>query len=163
MNTYSPAGRLLSRTSPAGRSERFEYDIAGRCAAMVGIDGQWRDNWGLNWVKIPAGAHQVCFGSAPAATAPACASVDLAAGSTATVTGTYLPKGFLRVVTDPALPATITVDGQVANAYGIWTAKVPASYSVCFGVVPGFAVPPCQNALVAAGATTTITGTYGPT
>ena len=39
----APRGRLLSRTSPAGRTERFEYDVAGRCIAVVGVDGIRRE------------------------------------------------------------------------------------------------------------------------
>ena len=64
------------------------------------------------------------------------------------------------MVTSPALPATVLVDGLVANAYGMWAPRTPGTYQVCYGPVPGYATPPCQSANVAAGATTTITGTY---
>ncbi len=142
-------GYLRATTSPA-------------VGSMVSIDGQWANNWGVDWVKLPVGAHQVCFASAPATTAPACTTVVLAAGATAAVAGVYAPKGFLRVVTSPAVPATITVDGQVANAYGVWTSKAPGPHEVCFGAVPGYMAPPCQSAMVVAGATTTVTGAYAP-
>ncbi len=36
---YSPAGRLVERISVSGLSERYEYDNAGRCSAVIGIDG----------------------------------------------------------------------------------------------------------------------------
>jgi len=35
------------------------------------------------------------------------------------------------------------------------------SYEVCFGGVAGFTVPGCQTAVVNAGQTTTITGSFG--
>ena len=38
MIEYTPGGRVASRTSPAGRSERFEYDACGRLAAVTGFD-----------------------------------------------------------------------------------------------------------------------------
>ena len=143
-------GYLRATTSPA-------------VGATISVDGQWANSWGLDWVKLPVGSHQVCFGPAPATTAPSCSTVTIATGATATVTGTYAAKGFLRVVTSPAVPATITVGGQVANAYGVWTPEAPGSYQVCFGSVPGYVAPACQTATVAAGATTTVTGTYTPT
>ena len=65
------------------------------------------------------------------------------------------------MVTSPAVPANITVNGVAANAWGMWTSKEPGSYDVCFGDVPGYTTPPCQNGqTVTAGNTTTVTGTY---
>jgi hypothetical protein len=129
---------------------------------MISVDGQWRNNWGLDWVRLPAGSHEVCFGPAPATTAPPCQTVTVTAGATTTVTGTYAASGFLRVLTSPALPATIRVDGRVANAYGMWTPKPPGTYQVCFGAILGYATPACQSVTVTAGSTATATGTYAP-
>jgi hypothetical protein len=142
-------GFLRATTSPA-------------VAAMISVDGEWRNNWGLDWVKLPVGSHEVCFGTAPNVTAPAsCSTADVLAGATATVTGTYAPKGFLRVLTSPAVRGTITVDGHISNAFGMWTAKAPGTYTVCFGYVPGYTTPACQpNAVVTANTNTTVTGTY---
>ena len=51
----------------------------------------------------------------------------------------------------------------VGIAYGVWTAKNPGSYEVCFGPVAGYTTPACQSGVtVAAGATVTATGTYVP-
>ena len=61
--------------------------------------------------------------------------------SSTAVTGIYTPKGFLRVTTNPPMPANITVNGEVANAYGVWTSKEPGAYDVCFGAVEGSDTP----------------------
>jgi hypothetical protein len=142
-------GYLRATTSPAN-------------VAMISVDGLPRDNWGLNWLKLSTGAHQVCFGASPNLTTPAsCQDITITNGATTTVTGTYAAKGFLRVQTSPAVPATITVNGEIANAWGVWTSKAPGTYAVCFGEVPGFVTPACQNAVaVTAGNTATVTGTY---
>jgi uncharacterized membrane protein len=163
--TATTTGTFAAQAGAPGPVGSFGYlraTTSPAVGALLRIDGQWANSWGVDWVKLPVGSHQVCFGSAPATTAPGCTTVAVTAGATATVAGTYLAKGFLRVVTSPALPAAISVDGQVANAYGVWTSKVPGTYSVCFGAVPGYVTPPCQSAPVAAGATATITGTYAP-
>ena len=46
------------------------------------------------------------------------------------------------------------------NAWGVWTDLEPGTYDVCFGDVVGFTAPPCQPAVVTAGANTTINGTF---
>jgi len=145
-----PFGYLRAVTNPA-------------LGALISVDGQWRDNWGLNWVKVPVGPHQVCFGPVAGRIAPACQTATITNGSTSVITGTYTPKGFLRVLTSPAVPGAIYVDGDVANNWGMWPAKPAGTYSVCFGPVVGYTSPPCQYGVtVTPGATTTITGTYTP-
>jgi hypothetical protein len=132
--------------------------------AMVTVDGHWGNNWGLDWVKLPAGSHEVCYGEAPSYTAPACVTIEVIAAGTTQVTGTYAPKGFLRVLTSPPVGATILVNGEVANAYGVWTGKPPGLYVVCFGPLHGHVTPPCQSGVsVSPASTTTVTGTYIPT
>jgi hypothetical protein len=42
----------------------------------------------------------------------------------------------------------------------MWTDLPVRSYEVCFGAVPDFDVPPCQTAVLTAGATTVVIGTF---
>ena len=151
-----------SAPGPGGTFGFLRATTSPAVGSMISVDGTWRNNWGLDWVKLPTGAHQVCYGAAPNMTAPAsCQDINITNGATTEVSGTYAPKGFLRVLTSPSVQANITVNGVVANAYGMWHGKAPGSYNVCFGPVPGFVTPPCQNAVaVTANNTTTITGTY---
>lgn len=164
--TATTTGTFTTNAAAPGPTESFGYLRAvtnPASAAMISVDGVWRDNWGLNWVKLPVGAHEVCFGPAPNLTAPSCQNVVVTSGNTNVVTGTYVAKGFLRVLTSPAVHGAIFVNGEIANAWGMWTAKPAGTYNVCFGAVPGRVTPPCQPAVsVTSGNTTTITGIYAP-
>lgn len=147
-----PTGELRVTTDPA-------------VGARILVDGIWRDSWGLTWMDIAPGVHEVCFEGVLQATAPACEEVTVVAGETTTVTGTPVLHGFLRVTTSPAVASTITVDGppgwRPANAWGVWASLEPSPlYEVCFGDVPGMVTPPCQQVSVTAGQTTTVTGVF---
>ncbi|MEZ5179563.1 MAG: M12 family metallo-peptidase [Acidimicrobiales bacterium] len=163
-STATTTGTFQVNPAAPGPSGDFGYlrattDPANN--AMITVDGFRRDNWGLNWLKLDPGAHTYCFGPSLNLTEPDCHDVTITPGLTSTVNGTFLTRGFLRVVTSPAVPANITVNGVAANAWGMWTSKEPGSYDVCFGDVPGYTTPPCQNGqTVTAGNTTTVTGTY---
>jgi Tol biopolymer transport system component len=143
----SSPGRLRVTTTPA---------VPGH----IIVDGVPRDSWGLNWVEFPAGEYEVCFGPVPGFTPPPCTTVNVDEGLTTTVDGVYTQRGTLRVLTSPALPATVTIDGQPANDWGVWTDLDPGTYEVCFGAVADFSPPPCQVANITAGNTETITGIF---
>jgi hypothetical protein len=82
------------------------------------------------------------------------------AGASATVSGSFTQRGSLRVTTSPAVPSQIQVDGNPTADWGMWTDIPAGSHTVCFGAVVGYDPPPCQTATVAAGAQTTINGTF---
>jgi hypothetical protein len=129
--------------------------------SQITVDGNIGDTWGLNWLEIAPGSHQVCFQWDQGYTTPACQTVSDTAGLTTTVTGTFVQRGFLQVHTSPASPGTIFVNGMPSDDWGLYTDMAPGSYQVCFGTVTGYAnTPTCQTAVVTAGSTTTITGTY---
>jgi len=140
-------GMLRVTTSPARPSQ-------------IVVDGIPRNTWGLTWLEIAPGAHQVCFSDVEGATTPACQNVSVAVGATTTVTGSFGARGFLQVSTSPALAAPIAVDGVVMNAWGLYTDLPVGQHQVCFGDVSGYAIPACQTVQLTAGATTSITGTY---
>ncbi|MDG2111385.1 MAG: hypothetical protein P8N02_02090, partial [Actinomycetota bacterium] len=112
------------------------------------------------WMKIGVGDHEVCFTDMPGFTTPACEIVTVNSGATTVVDGAYVERGFLQVNTSPAVPSTISIDGTPANDWGVWTHLEPGNYQVCFGDVADMTAPACQNAVVAAGATTPITGVF---
>ena len=145
------AGLLRVTTTPA-------------LAAQIEVDGIPRDSWSLDWMKISAGSHEVCFQDIAGFTTPPCETVNVVAGATTVVDGAYEQRGFLRVDTSPAVPSTITIDGNPANDWGLWTALPPATYEVCFGDVADMAIATpatgCQNVTITAGATEHITGTF---
>jgi hypothetical protein len=71
--------------------------------------------------------------------------------------------GYLRVVTQSAVPATIYVDDKPLDQYGLNWMRVPTGpHTVCGGGVPGYRRFLCEYVQVNAGATTTATLTYAP-
>ncbi len=127
---------------------------------QIVVDGFIRDTWGLTWPEIPVGSREVCFTDLSGFSTPGCQTVQVDEGMTTTVDGAYTQTGWLQVQTNPAVPGTITVDGNPANDWGMWTDMAPGDYLVCYGAVAGFDAPPCETATVVAGATTMLVGDY---
>jgi len=140
-------GALRVTTSPALPSQ-------------ITVDGVPRDTWGLTWVDIGVGGHEVCFSDIAGWTTPPCETVVVTAGATAVVQGLFTQRGFLRVQTSPPVGSTISVDGVPRNDWGMWTDIEPGSHEVCFGAVAGFDAPACEIVDVIAGATTAVTGAF---
>lgn len=140
-------GFLRATTSPAVPSQ-------------IRIDGLPADDWGLTWVQVPAGRHEVSYSDVPGLVEAEPTVVTVHEGQTTTVDSSNEATGFLRVVTDPALPSTIEVDGWTRNDWGVWTELPVGEYGVCFGPVPGFTEPSCTGVAVVEGETTTHTGVF---
>ncbi len=124
------------------------------------VDGAPRDEWGLAWMKIAPGTHMLSFGDVYGYGTPGTQTVMTTAGMTMTAVGNYVQYGSLRVITSPALAATISVNGQPADDWGVWRSAVPGSYTIHFGAVAGYNPPTDQTVTVTAGLLTTVTGTY---
>jgi hypothetical protein len=78
-----------------------------------------------------------------------------------TVSLTVTGLGFLRVTSSPAVPAQISINGVIADSWGLNWVKVPAgNYTVSFSHVEGYSEPVDQQVAVTAGNTTTVTGTF---
>jgi len=86
--------------------------------------------------------------------------VSIAAGVTTTVEGVFSVHGWLRILTDPAVPSTIYVNGVPRNDWGMWQSMLPGTYLVAFGAVPGYPTPEAQIAVVTAGQTSVVTGSF---
>src|SRR5437667_5460769 len=145
--TVSVAGLRRVTTNPA---------VNGK----IVVDGVPSDEWGLTWMKIAPGTHTVSFGGLNGLATPAPQTVTVTSGATTTVQGNYGVNGYLRVVTNPALPSTISVNGAPRDDWGMWTALPPGTYTVHFGAVQGYNPPADQTATVNPGATTLITGNF---
>ncbi len=143
----SGVGLLRVTTSPA-------------LASQITVDGSVADTWGLNWLEIAPGSHTVCFTAIQGYTTPGCQTVSVSSGQTTTVTGTFTERGFLQVVTSPAVAGTVFVDGVPADDWGLYTDLPADTYTLCFGAVSGYTAPSCENATVTAGALTQVTAPY---
>lgn len=137
-------------------------------ASRISVDGLPRDNWGL-FADFEPGSHEVCFGPVAGFTPPPCQTVNVTAGATTPVTGTFTPSsavglsgvGLLRVTTSPALPSQIVVDDVPMDRYGLdWLEIAPGFHTVCFTHVEGYTEPSCEDVNVTAGATTTVAGQF---
>ena len=126
------------------------------------LDGVARDEWALNWVKLPAGTYTLSFTDVPNLETPAALTVTLAVGQTATVSAVFKPHGILRVVTEPAMPGTIFVNGSPFNDWQVWQSVLPGTYLVSFGPVPGYAAPAAVSVVVRANELSVVRGTYLP-
>src|SRR2546425_42852 len=145
--TVSAGGLLRVTTNPAAPGK-------------ILVDGVPADDWGLTWVKLAPGTHTVSFGGLNGLGTPADQTVTVTDGVTTTVQGNYAVNGYLRVITNPAVVSTISVNGVPRDDWGMWTALAPGTYTVHYGLVAGYNPPADQTAVVTAGATTTITGNF---
>lgn len=142
-----PTGWLRVTTSPA-------------VPTTVIVDGTRRDSWGLNWMKINPGAHEVCFTDVPGYATPGCETTTVSENAEAVVTGNFTQLGTIEVSTSPAVASTVSVDGVDVNDWGGDVAATPGLHDVCFGDVAGYSTPECQPVTVTAGATSSVTGTF---
>jgi len=151
----------FARTDPpAGPLSLLRVTTNPAVPGKIIVDGAPRDEWGLAWMKIAPGTHLVSFGGLNGLATPAAQTVTVTSGATTTVQGNYGVNGYLRVITNPALASTISVNGVPRNDWGMWTALPPGTYTVHFGLVAGYNPPADQTAIVSAGSTMTITGTF---
>ncbi|HKZ88926.1 MAG TPA: DNRLRE domain-containing protein [Thermoplasmata archaeon] len=129
-------------------------------ASTISVDGIPRDDWGLTWMRIAPGTHTVSFATVYGRTPPAPRDVIVVAGETTVYDAQFIPHGALRVTTQPALAATIFVDGVARNDWGMWQSMEPGTYTVSFEPIAGFATPAPQTVEVRAGELTPVAGVY---
>ena len=128
--------------------------------SQISVDGVPADSWGLTWLELAPGSHTVSFSHIEGYTEPADQTITVTAGLTTPVSGTFIARGSLRVMTSPALPAQIKVDGTPRDNWGMWTDLPAGAHQVCYGPVAGYSPPACANVTLTAGSLTTVTGSY---
>ena len=136
---------------------------------VISIDGQPAGEGGVSTFRDP-GLHEVCWGAVADLAPPSCQIIDLLPGQVLPISGVYDtspgapgpgPHGFLRTVSNPAVPTTITVDGIAASQWSTeWVPHAPGTYEICFSDVPGYITPDCQSIVIVEGATTTVSGDF---
>lgn len=150
----------LHRTS--GSSASFGLKPRPRSPRVCSWTGSHAD-WGLTWVKVPVGQHSVCFTDVLGFKTPACQTITVAEGATASATGQFAPMGLLKVDINPAgVSADVIVDGTPRNQFGLYFFTAPGTYEVCGTSAAGRATPSCTTVEVAAGTQTNSTLTYAP-
>jgi hypothetical protein len=146
-------GYVFGFEPPAGVQGELRVTTSPAVASTIVVDGEARDQWGLTWLDIDPGPHEVCFTNVPGFVTPPCEDVAVTGGQTTTVTGTFIQMATLQVVTSPAVASTITIrdvtNGGPAvpsNKWGVFSRVVPdRTLEICFGPVAGWDPPPCQT------------------
>ena len=156
--TRAPLGYGLLRATTA-----IDLHPDAGVPGKILVDGIPRDEWGLTWLKVSPGEHRISFTDIPGLGTPDEVVANVTPGQVLNVTGTYPAYGFLRVTTEPAVPATIGVNGVARNDWGLWMAVPPGAYEISFGAVDGYRPPRTQTATVVAEETTHVVGEYRAT
>ncbi len=139
--------------------------------SVISIDGAAADDWGV-FTSIDPGLHEICWGPVADQQPPPCQTVDLVAGAHHVVEGVFTPSpgapgpteptGLLRVLTTPAVPSTVSVNGVDTLQFGLqWVPTATGTHTICFSDVPGFTTPPCETVTVVEGQTTVVDGIFG--
>ncbi len=143
--TFTPTPTPTPGPAPSlGVTGFLRVETSPAVAARIEVDGSARADWGLTWVKTPAGPHQVCFTDVPGFITPACQTVTIVGGGTTVVVGNYLPLGLLQVAITPSVAADVVIDGVPRNQFGAYFFLEPGTYNVCGTDVVGFVTPVCQ-------------------
>lgn len=159
-------GTFTANASAPGPTGKGELRVSTNPAvpATITIDGILRDEWGLTWLELDPGTYEVCASDVPGYAPAACADVVVAAGTVTEHVFTHSPLGYLRILTEPAQEATLSVDGIERNDWGAWFPIAHGDHEVCFGPSRsngGRPSPPCQTVTGPdPGQTLTVTGTY---
>jgi hypothetical protein len=144
----------------------------------ITVDGVPLNDWGVNWLPLPAKNYTVQFTNIPGFQGPDSynltfyglvtgtrmvpidSPIPIYAGTTTVVTLNFQQEGTLHIVTSPAVSGTIYVNGTAINPWGAWVSPSPGAYVVSFGNVSGLTAPSPQSVTLLAGQTLLVTGTY---
>jgi hypothetical protein len=138
-------GLLRVQTSPA-------------VPTTIYVDGIPRNDWGLDWVKMPVGEYMLSFSDVTGYVTPT--EVELTyypgegpvthsltepimiyADTVTEVIVNFTQLGNLWVETSPAVQTIISLDGSTANSWGFWTDLLPGDYNISVTGVVGYATP----------------------
>jgi hypothetical protein len=164
---YLPTGLLRVETSPA-------------VATRISANGIPRNDWGVDWVKMPPGEYTLSVsdvtgfltptevevtyyppeGDPVTQNQPLSQPVVVSSEVTTQVVIPFIQLGNLRVEVSPALPATIFVDGNPMNDWGLWVNLEAGDYTVSFQDMDEYQTPPPTVVTVTPGVTTYVTGNY---
>jgi sugar lactone lactonase YvrE len=144
----------------------------------IWVNGIPRNDWGLNWLPLPAANYSISFTDVSGFRSPSDYNVTfygIVGGSklvpidtpipvyvntTTVVTIDFAQEGQLKINTSPATDAVVYVNGSAMDPWGDWVSLVPAKYTVSFQSIAGLQTPQPVTVSVIAGAQTTVTGYY---
>ncbi len=80
---------------------RVALQPAGQVPALIYIDGKQRNQWGLDWLKLPPGTYTISYSDVEGFRPPPSQQVTITAGQVTTLTPQFETLGNLRVRTNP--------------------------------------------------------------
>lgn len=146
-----------AETNPGWLSVAVTPDVD----APIAVDGVVRNTGAVNRLELLPGEYRVSFGHVEHFMAPQSETVVVTSNATTSLDVEYVDAGMLAVDVSPdGIEPLITVNG-VGRDSG--STKVPAaagSATICGEAMTGYLSPPCEDAIVRAGATTQVTLAY---
>jgi hypothetical protein len=170
--TVNVVAGQTTRVTGTYTSALGSLQVAIQPAEAANLGTQWRVDRGL-WKSagfvqndLSSGSHTVEFNDIPGWTKPAFQTVNITAGQTTRITGTYTQiPGSLRATISPN--GAVTAGAQWRIAGGAWRSHdetvgnlIPGSHNVEFKVITGWTRPASMNVTVTSAQTTQATGTY---
>ena len=132
-----------------------------RLPTTIFVNGIARNDWDLAWQRATPGTYTISVSDVPGWLTPDPVEVIVVAGQRTAVFPPFFQANWLRVITNPALPGTISVNGIPRDDWGLWLPVGPGEYRVSFGAVAGYLPPPGSTVTFSYGTgTQTIVGTY---
>jgi hypothetical protein len=155
----------------------FRVQTSPAVPTRIFVDGIPRNDWGLDWVKMPPGTYMLSFsdvfshntptevdityypGGGPV-TQPLSQPIEVQSDTVTEVIVNFTLLGNLWVETSPALPATIYANGNPMNDWGFWANLEAGEYTISFQEMDGYSTPPPVVVNVTPGVTTHVVGDY---
>lgn len=129
---------------------------------IISVNGVPMDGWDIKKVPLPVGEHIVTFTDVPGYVTPEPMIAVIDSEMTTSLTASFARLGMLRVVSEPAVKTTISVDGVPRDDYGLWLYATPGQHTVSFGPVEGYDSPPDIQATVKVGEIVEVNGVFTP-
>jgi len=127
---------------------------------MVYVNGAWTTRWGIECLMLPAGDYELSFGRVVGYMPPLSEMITIKSGEVTMITAEYVEMATLRVITSPALPSTIYVDGIGRNDWGLWVYVPSGTYEVSFGKVSDHISPLPMTVTLAPGEHSEVIGEF---
>lgn len=142
-----PTGNLKVNTNPS-------------VPTTISVDGVRLSDREINKVPLAAGQHTLSFTDVPGFVTPGPMELNVSAGDTTSVVASFVALGGLKVVSQPAVQTTISVDGVPRDDWGMWLWIAAGTHTVSFGQVAGYDSPQNITVKVRAGYVSTVTGMF---
>jgi len=106
------------------------------------VDGIWRTQFGIDWLKMSPGVHEISCDGIPFYGGLEPTSIIIVAGATTYFNLSVSTNPVIRIQTNPSVPTTMFVNGIARSLWGLWV-EVPSAqwYEVSYGAVAGFVTP----------------------